>query len=90
MAVAGGGGPSGIVLGLTWGDLAADLIVIERDDNNSFTSPTEIVRLESVTTTYTDSLPQDGVTRYYRAKHIKTGSADSAWSSSVNDKPHAL
>ncbi len=89
MAEQGGGGPTGIKLGVTWPEALATL-VIERDTSGGFGSAVEIARLSSVVTTYTDDLSINGVTYHYRSKHVKSGSADSAWSSGVSDTPHDL
>ena len=89
MAEQGGGGPTGIKLGVTWPETTAKL-VIERDTTGAFSSPTEIARLSAVVITYTDSLSIDGITYHYRSKHVQTGSADSAWSTGVSDTPHDL
>ncbi len=89
MAEQGGGGATGIVVGLVWGIQPATLVV-ERDTDSGFGSPTEIAALTTVVASYTDNLSINGTTYYYRAKHTKAGNADSAWSSSVSDTPRDL
>ena len=89
MATAGGGSSSGIELAITWNEALASL-VLQRDDNNSFTSPTEVAVITIPKSSYTDDVPVDGVTYYYRAKHTKTGRADSAWSSTVSKSSSEL
>lgn len=90
MATEGAGGASsGIQFTITWPERAATL-VIERDTSGGFGTSVVIATLPPTTLSYTDPLPLDGVTYYYRAKHTQTGYTTSAWSSTVSDTPYEL
>lgn len=79
---------AGITLELTWAETGTGTkMVIERDTDGAFPSSVVVVTLSNFEASYYDELPLSSTTYYYRAKHTKTGEADSAWSSTVSDVP---
>lgn len=62
---------------------------LQRDTNSGFPAPVTAGTFGG-DTLYEDVLPNDGVTRYYRARVSKTGYTDSAWSSTVSGTPVRL
>ena len=86
MATAGGGGgASGIQLTVTFNN--GDSLALERDTSSGFGSAVTIATLTGGTQVYSDPLPVDGITYYYRAKVSRTGYVASAYSGTVSAKP---
>ena len=84
----GGGGTSGIEMDAAFN--ATETCWLERDTDSGFGGAVVIAKLTGGTQLYTDSLPLNGITYYYRAQVRRTGFTTSSYSSTVSATPVIL
>lgn len=80
---------TGIPLALYASDPAFE-IGIEMATDAAFTLNVRTDRVLGTHTLYIDRLPDDGITRYYRIRHVRAGYTDSAWTSAVAGVPFRI